>query len=73
MMSAIKLDRLNYIEKTIEQEQQGYGEYYAFRATDDGMDILLNNEERIISLAQTISARPAKAGSFEIMADDIPF
>ena len=82
MLSAIKLDRMGYVEKTVEQEQQGYGEYYAFRATDDGMDILLKNEERIVELSKPAPrARPgygsapkaAKSMGFDNMDDDIPF
>jgi hypothetical protein len=81
MLSAIKLDRLGYIEKSVEQEQQGYGEFYAFRATEDGMDILLKNEERIVELSRPAprgsgSGAPPKAtksAGFDDMDDDIPF
>ena len=85
MLSAIKLDRLGYIEKSVEQEQQqGWGEYYAYRATDDGMEILLKNEERIVSLAKPPPPRgrrgygsPApianKSTGYADMDDDVPF
>jgi hypothetical protein len=82
MLSAIKLDRLGYIEKSVEQEQQGYGEFYAFRATEDGMDILLKNEERIVELSRPAprgrieTGAPLKAtkpAGFDDMDDDIPF
>lgn len=82
MLSAIKLDRLGYIEKYVEQEQQGYGEFYAFRATDDGMDVLLKNEERIVELSSPAPRggvghgsprKAAKSTGFHDMDDDIPF
>jgi hypothetical protein len=82
MLSAIKLDRLGYVEKSVEQEQQGYGEFYAFRATDDGTEILLKNEDRIIELSRPVPrakggyASPpaaAKSTGFDDMDDDIPF
>jgi hypothetical protein len=82
MLSAIKLDRLGYVEKFIEQELQGYGEFFAFRATDDGIDILLKNEERIVELAKPAPRarggydsppKAAKPTGFDNMDDDIPF
>ena len=82
MLSAIKLDRLGYVEKSIEQEQQGYGEFYAFRATDDGTDILLKNEERIFELSRPAPRarggygsppKTVKSTGFDDMDDDIPF
>jgi len=82
MLSAIKLDRLGYVEKSVENEHQGAGEYYAFRATDDGMDIFLKNEERIVELSRPAPRRGsgypivpsvAKSRGFDDMDDDIPF
>ena len=82
MLSAIKLDRLGYVEKSIEQEQQGYGEFYAFTATDDGMDLLLKNEERIFELSRpaprarsgnSSSPTAVKSTGVNNMDDDIPF
>lgn len=82
MLSAIKLDRMGYIEKSVEQEQREYGEYYAFSATDDGMDILLKNEVRIVELSRPSPRRQnsyppapsvAKSSGFDDMDDDIPF
>lgn len=82
MLSAIKLDRLGYIEKSVEQDQQGYGEFYAYRATDDGLDIFLKNEGRIVELsrpaprvrvAQGPAPKETKSTSFDDMDDDIPF
>ncbi len=74
MLSAIKLNRLGYIEKSVEQEQQGYGEFYAFRATDDGLDMLLRNEDRIVELSRpSPRTSPTKLKGFDEMDDDIPF
>lgn len=82
MLSAIKLDRLGYIEKSVEQEQQGYGEFYAFRATDDGLDVLLKHEERIVELSRPAPrarggygspSRTAKSTGFDSVDDEIPF
>lgn len=83
MMSAIKLHRLGYIEKSIEQEQQGYGEYFSYRSTDDGLDVFLKNEDRLIELRKPVSrashqrngraVSTVKASGFEDMNDDIPF
>lgn len=82
MLSAIKLDRLGYVEKSVEQEQQGHGEYFAFRATDDGMEILLKNEERFVELTRPAPRvrsgdgsppKVAKSTGFDSMDDDVPF
>lgn len=82
MLSAIKLDRLGYIEKSVEQEEQGYGEFYAFRATDDGMDILLKHEERIVELSRPAPRarggygspqKTAKSTGFDNTDEEVPF
>ena len=79
-MSAIKLDRLGYIAKSIEQGDQGY-EYFAFAATDDGLDVFLKHEGRITELNKPAAPAPRrpvpKSGKaptgFDDMDDDIPF
>lgn len=82
MVSAIKLERLGYVEKTVVQDGQSYGsEYFAFSATDDGLDLFLKHEDRVIALARPPAPPPprrrapapsAKSG-FEDMDNDIPF
>ena len=67
-LSAIKLERLGYVAKSIEQGDQGW-EYFAFAATEDGLDVFLKQEARIIELN-----KPAKPSTgFEDMDDEIPF
>jgi hypothetical protein len=79
-ISAIKLDRLGYVAKSIEQGDHGY-EYFAFAATADGLDVFLKNEKRIIELnrpaplsVRHTGAKIAKPSTgFDDMDDDIPF
>jgi hypothetical protein len=79
-MSAIKLDRLGYVAKSIEQGDHEY-EYFAFAATDDGSDILLKNEARMLELSSPQPPSPRRmptppkkpSTGFEDMDDDIPF
>lgn len=55
-ISAVKLARLGYVEKSVEQ---GYGDderYYAYRATEDGLDVFIKHEQRYTDL--TSRARP---------------
>jgi hypothetical protein len=79
-MSAIKLDRLGYVAKSIEQGDHGY-EYFAFAATDDGLDVFLKQEARILELNKPAPASPRRPGArdqkpstgFDDMDDNIPF
>lgn len=79
-LAAIKLERLGYVAKTIEQGDHGW-EYFAFAATDDGLDVFLKNEARILEMHSPSSAAarrgktsPSKPTTgFEDMDDDIPF
>ena len=75
-LSAIKLAKLGYIEKSIVQGDHGY-EYFGFSATEDGTDAFLKHEDRIIELAEPTS-RPSRRNapphaSFDDMDKDIPF
>ena len=50
-MSAVKLERLGYIEKTIEHSDGEYEyDFYAFAATKDGIDVFLQYESQIAEL-----------------------
>ncbi len=76
-LSAIKLAKLGYIEKTVTQDDQGW-EYFAFSATDDGTDAFLRHEDRIIELTESTgrSVRrksPPPSTGFDDMDKDIPF
>lgn len=73
MMSAIKLERLGYIAKSIEQEQQGYGQYFGYSSTAGGIDVVLQNEARIIELSNPPSRPERAGGSSNDTNDDIPF
>jgi hypothetical protein len=81
-LSALKLLRLGYIEKTIAPDRDGDLVYSMF-ITDDGVDALLNNEiQSLPQPAESVPApgkkrivRPASkaAPNFTDMDDDIPF
>lgn len=76
-LSAIKLSKLGYIQKTNASDDQGW-EYFAFSATEDGTDAFLKHEDRIIELSAP-APRPGKRNTpprstgFDDMDDDIPF
>jgi hypothetical protein len=82
MLSAIKLERLGYIEKSIEQGD-GSWEYFAFTATSDGLDEFLRQEARVTELTAPRprgyggpprkNVAPKSSTGFEDMDDDIPF
>lgn len=65
--SALKLVRMGYVEKTIQQE--GSDSYYVYSITESGIDIFLKNEH----LLAPKKATPRKAPNFSDMDDDIPF
>jgi hypothetical protein len=70
-LSAVKLTKLGYLEKTIEIDRQDGEQYYAFAITDDGLELYLKNEQ-----AFRDSVKPRKnaaAPNFSDMDDDIPF
>lgn len=79
-LSAIKLVRLGYVAKTVEEGYNGEYEYYAYAATEDGLDVFLKNESRIVGMhrpppparGRTAPARKPSSG-FDDMDDDIPF
>ena len=62
-LASIKLERLGFLEKGIETDQNGY-DYYTFILTADGIDYLLENEEQL-----------KESGKIEVIedSDDIPF
>lgn len=59
-ISAIKLERMGYVEKSIETDHQDGYDYYSYKITELGIDTLLKNEEQLLPKAQQID-------------DDIPF
>jgi predicted nucleotide-binding protein len=82
LMSAIKLLRLGYVEKTIETGYEDDSEYYAYRATDNGLDVFLKHENRYVEFRKTSStlqsmrsyaATKKTTSGFDDMDDKIPF
>jgi len=71
-LSAIKLERLGHITKTIEQGYNGEYEYFAFSATDSGIDIFLKHESRVSKLVGNSSPAPRQRAKTKLN-DDIPF
>jgi len=64
----IKLERLGYVERTIECDDQDQYDYYAYRITENGIGVLLNHDAAV----RNASASPQmKEVPFD--DDDIPF
>lgn len=79
-ISAIKLERLGYAAKSIEQGYNGEYEYFAFSATEDGLDAFLKHEARITEIHEPATDTTTRRGiakkpssGFDDMDDDIPF
>jgi hypothetical protein len=74
-ISAIKLDRLGYVAKSVEQSYNGDYEYFAYASTDDGLDAFLKHEARVLEITKPAPPRATKKPSdgFDEMDDDIPF
>lgn len=84
-LAAVKLTRLGYVEKSVEVDNRDGEEYFAYRATENGLDMFLKHEDEYTDLqsareaAQRSVRRPAQPTSrlqsngFEDMDDDIPF
>lgn len=78
MLSAVKLERLGYVAKSVELGDHHY-EYFTYAATDDGLDVFLRNEDRIVELSQPAASREPtrramrKTTGFDDMDKDIPF
>lgn len=70
-LAAIKLERLGYIERGIDSDMNE--EFYTFTMTADGVDYILENEERL-KKANTFTPKPkptpTPTPNFD---DDIPF
>jgi len=63
-ISAIKLERMGYVEKSIETDQQDDYDYYSYKITELGIDTLLKNEDQLLPKAQQID---------DNLDNDIPF
>lgn len=76
-LSAIKLSKLGYIEKTNASDDHGW-EYFAFSATEDGTEAFLKHEDRIIELSEPAPRpgrrkMPPQSTGFDDMDKEIPF
>lgn len=67
-LSIIRIERLGYIEKRNESDMNG-NEYYTYKITNDGVELLLENED----LAFPEQPTQTKPQSFDDFDDDIPF
>jgi hypothetical protein len=72
-LSAIKLGRLGYINKSVEVDNDG-DEYYAYSITEGGLDVFLQNEAAYSASFHPVP-KPARrpAPNFSDMDDDVPF
>jgi hypothetical protein len=61
-LSLIKLVKLGYIDKSVETSNHDGEPYYAYRITDDGLDIFVKNEEAYTDTSKV-----------QILDDKIPF
>ncbi len=83
-LAAVKLMRLGYIEKSVEMDET-HDHFFAYRATEDGLDVFLKHEDRYselseeVALARGLQKKDSPKGSqngskgFDDMDDDIPF
>jgi hypothetical protein len=69
-VAAIKVERLGYVEKTIETDNRDGEPFYAYRITEDGINAMLRLAP---GLKPPKAARPKPSSGFEDMEDDIPF
>lgn len=66
-LSAIRLERMGFIERRNEQDNDGY-DYFSYLLTEEGVEELLENEDRLPAQKR---ARPQRPAAFA--DDDIPF
>lgn len=70
-MCAVKLMRLGYIERTIREDRDGEP-YYSISITEDGIDVLLENESSIFP-AITVQTNKNSTRNFRDIGDELPF
>ncbi|MFL6679981.1 MAG: TIR domain-containing protein [Burkholderiaceae bacterium] len=83
VLSAVKLERLGYVARAIESDEQGW-EFFTYSVTDDGLDVFLKNEEHFNGLSRSVTGRSSYPGStggatgrksstgFSDMDDEVP-
>lgn len=75
-VSAIKLERLGYVQKAIAADDYNNGEeYFSYSLTEDGIEAILNHRERLLHSNRTPAPPSSSTGSSvqEMLDGDIPF
>ncbi len=70
-ISAIKLERMELISKSIETDQEWGGNYFAYSITELGIDTLLKNEEKL--QPKLAPKSPAPKSPMQNFDDGVPF
>jgi hypothetical protein len=71
-ISAIKLLKLGYVEKTVDEDQHG-SPYYAYRITENGVDAYLASESILNAPEPAPSPKARSVPNFSDMDDATPF
>lgn len=61
-LSAVKLMRLGYTEKSVEIDHREGEEYFVYRATEDGLDIFLKHEAGYEAIQVASAAKASSNG-----------
>lgn len=61
-LSAVKLMRLGYTEKSVETDNSNGEQYFAYRATEDGLDIFLKHEAGYEAIQVASAAKASSNG-----------
>jgi hypothetical protein len=66
------------VAKSVEQSYNGDYEYFAYAATEDGLDAFLKHETRLLEITEPaapsrLSATKKPSSGFDDMDADIPF
>jgi len=69
-LSATKLLKLGYIEKSVEIDERDGDPYYAYSITSDGLDIYVKNEE-VFAVQKRTKTKPSSG--FDDLNEDAPF
>lgn len=67
-LSLIKLERMDYVTKSVETNHEYGFDYYAYKITEAGIDFLLSS--KLITSVPPASEQPVGFGAFD---EDIPF
>lgn len=71
-VSAIKLERLGYVQKVIANDDYNNGaEYFSYSLTEDGIEAILNHREKLLNGNQV--PHSLKRGTTDTLDEDAPF